>query len=58
VEPKHLWSVHQWEVVDELPTLLNGLAMWNTIALVKVECFCKHVISKPHLRFGIILIMA
>lgn len=37
-------------MVNKLTTLLNSLAMWNAVALVKVECFSKHVISKPHLH--------
>ena len=39
VQSKHLRCVQQWKVVNEFTTQLNGLALWDVVALVEVECF-------------------
>ena len=49
VQPKHLWGVHQREVVNELAAQVKALALRDAVALVEGKCLREHVVPKPHL---------
>ena len=50
VQSKHLWAVHQRQLLNELSELLNALALRDAIALVEGKGLREHVVSKPHLH--------
>ena len=49
VQPKHLWGVHQREVVNELAAQVKALALRDAVALVEGKCLREHVVPEPHL---------